>query len=256
MVFSSLGVELTRLSNSRANRSRGLDLDRSAGPATKRLLHSLRSVVFATPVGLHAEADRVRILLVRPLLGPWRMTAILQTALAGLEREQRLLNPLLKGETRSPRRVGFQGDLVLKFRSEDQSQPELLCREVSTCGNAGAPTIAFFAGKLSSFAHLKDVASVLKGILKGGGKYFLFCDDLDSSSRYQVPQGGVMWYMLPTTTESVERELLNLLYIDQAEFGELGAVEQLDAVADAAAQFDITFDMMTYAEGVERLANG
>jgi len=63
----------------------------------------------------------------------------------------------------------------------------------------------------------------------------------------------VMWYMLPTTADSVERELLNLLYIDQADFAELGAVEQLDAVADAAAHFDITFDMMTYAEGLERL---
>jgi len=181
------------------------------------------------------------------------MTGILQTALAGLEREQRLQNPLLKGETRASRRVGFRGDLVLKFRGDDPSQPELLCRQVSTCGNTGAPTIAFFAGKLASFAHLKEVASVLNGILKGGGKYFLFCDDLAASSRYQVPHAGVMWYMLPTTTDSVERELLNLLYIDQADFVELGAVEQLDAVADAAAQFDITFDMMTYAEGLERL---
>lgn len=185
------------------------------------------------------------------------MSSILQTALARLEQEQRLLNPRLKGATQAPRRFGFRGDLVLKFRDAapgETCEPELLCRQVLAVGNEGAPTIPFFAGYLSSFSHLKDVAHVLSGILKGGGKYFLFCDDIDPSARYQIPLNGAMWYVLPSAGNGVEETLLDLLYVDKMSYEELGPRDQLDAIADAAIQYDITFDMMTYAEGVERFA--
>jgi hypothetical protein len=185
------------------------------------------------------------------------MSNILQTALARLEREQRLVNPRLKGATHAPRRFGYRGDLVLEFRDSgvgEQREPELLCQQVLAVGNEGAPTIAFFAGYLSSFSHLKDVVSVLSGILKGGGKYFLFCGSVGPGSRYQIPLGGAIWYVLPIAGTSVENELLSLLYIDRLDYEELEPQGQLDAIADAAIQYDVTFDMMTYAEGVERFA--
>ncbi len=184
------------------------------------------------------------------------MPSILQTPLARLEREQRLLNPQIKGHTLTPQRFGYRGDLVLKFRdgAGEPGKPELVCRQVFTVGNEGAPTIAFFAGYLASFSDLKELVNALSGTLKGGGKYFLFCGSLSPSARYQVPLGGALWYVLPSAGSSVEDELLDLLYIDKSSYEELEPREQLDAIANTAIQYDITFDMMTFSEGVERLA--
>ncbi|HEY0464904.1 MAG TPA: hypothetical protein VGC79_11870, partial [Polyangiaceae bacterium] len=72
------------------------------------------------------------------------MSNILQTPLARLEREQRLLNPQLKGPSRTPQRFGYRGDLLLEFRDAAAgapSEPELLCRQVFKVGNEGAPGI-------------------------------------------------------------------------------------------------------------------
>ena len=176
------------------------------------------------------------------------------TAFARLEKEGRLLNPVLKAPTKTAGRVGFRGELALRFApklADEARPPELTCDQVMACSSVGDKSIPFFAGYLLSFEHLKDVAEVLGDTLSAGGKYFLFCNNIDLSKKYQVPYKGAMFYVLPLDESTVYNELLELLYLEKTELKKKDTAGKLDAVADAALKFDVTFDVITYAEGLE-----
>jgi hypothetical protein len=176
------------------------------------------------------------------------------TALARLEREGRLLNAVFKGITNQFGRVGFRGELALRFApklADEARPPELSCEQVMAVATVGDPHLPFFAGWLLSFEHLKDVAEVLGEALSAGGKYFLFCDNIDLSKRYQVPYKGAMFYVLPILESTVYNEMLELLYLEKNELKKKDTAGKLDAVADAALKFDVTFDTITYSEGLE-----
>ncbi|REE18531.1 hypothetical protein B0G76_1646 [Paraburkholderia sp. BL23I1N1] len=176
------------------------------------------------------------------------------TAFARLEHEGRLLNPVLKGLTNKFGRVGFRGELALRFApklADEARPPELTCDQVMACATIGHKHLPFFVGYLLSFEHLKDVAEVLSDTLSAGGKYFLFCDNVDLSKRYQVPYKGAMFYVLPIIESTVYNEMLELLYLEKNELKKKDLGGKLDAVADAAIKFDVTFDMITYSEGLE-----
>lgn len=178
---------------------------------------------------------------------------LLDTAFARLQTEGRLLNPVLKGATRKPGRFGFRGELALRFAAkmaDEARPPELTCDQVIAIAEVGNPKLPFFAGYLLNFAHLKDVAEVLGDTLSAGGKYFLFCNNLDLSRRYQVPLKGAMFYVLPIDEATVYNELLELFYLEKGDLKKLDTAGKTDAVANAALKFDVTFDTMTYEEGL------
>lgn len=180
-------------------------------------------------------------------------TAIADTAFARLEQEGRLLNPVLKAPTHKPGRVGFRGELALRFSAklaDEARPPELTCDQVIAIATAGDKHLPFFAGYLLSFEHLKDVAEVLGDTLSAGGKYFLFCNNIDLSKKYQVPCKGAMFYVLPIDESTVYNELLELLYLEKTELKKKDTAGKVDAVADAALKFDVTFDTITYDEGL------
>ena len=176
------------------------------------------------------------------------------TAFARLEQEGRMLNPVLKAQTNKFGRVGFRGELALRFApklADEARPPELTCYQVMDFATVGEKHIPFFAGFLLSFEHLKDVAEVLGDTLSAGGKYFLFCDNIDLSTKYQVPYKGAMFYVLPILESTVYNEMLDLLYLEKNELKKKDTAGKLDAVADAALKFDVTFDTITYGEGLE-----
>ncbi|WP_454720222.1 MULTISPECIES: hypothetical protein [Cupriavidus] len=176
------------------------------------------------------------------------------TAFARLEHEGRLLNPLLKAPTDKFGRFGFRGELALRFApklADEARPPELTCDQVMAVAAIGEKHLPFFAGYLLSFEYLKDVAEVLGDTLSAGGKYFLFCDNIDLSKKYQVPYKGAMFYVLPIFESTVYNEMLELLYLEKNDLKKRGTAGKLDAVADAALKFDVTFDTITYGEGLE-----
>ena len=176
------------------------------------------------------------------------------TAFARLEAEGRLLNPVLKGPTNKFGRVGFRGELALRFApklADEARPPELACTQVLAIANVGEKHLPFFAGYLLSFEYLKDVAEVLGEALSAGGKYFLYCNNIDLSKKYQVPYKGAMFYVLPIDEATVYNELLELFYIDKGDLKKKDTAGKLDAIADAALKFDVTFDTITYSEGLE-----
>lgn len=175
------------------------------------------------------------------------------TAFERLQAEGRLLNPVHKGPTSKPGRIGFRGELALRFApklADEARPPELSCDQVIATAQTGDTKLPFFAGYLLSFENLKDVAEVLGDTLTAGGKYFLFCNNIDLSKKYQVPYKGAMFYVLPIDEATVYNELLDLLYLERNDLKKLDTAGKIDRIAEAAKGFDVTFDNITYAEGL------
>ncbi|PTB17245.1 hypothetical protein C9I57_28990 [Trinickia symbiotica] len=176
------------------------------------------------------------------------------TALARLEHEGRLLNPVFKGFMNTFGRVGFRGELALRFspRLADEARPpELSCEQFMAVADVGERHLPFFAGWLLSFEHLKNVAEVLGDALSASGKYFLFCDNIDLSTRYQVQYEKAIFYVIPILESTVYNEILELLYLEKNDLKRKDTAGKLDAIADAGIKFDATFDSITYSEGLE-----
>lgn len=175
------------------------------------------------------------------------------SAFARLEREGRLFNPLHKAATAKAGRVGFRGELALRFApklADEARPPELACGQAMAVANVGETTLPFFAGYLLSFEYLKDVAEVLGDTLSPSGKYFLFCNNIDLSKKYQVTYGGATFYVLPIDEATVYNELLELLYLERNDLKKKDTAGKLDAVANAALKYTATFEAITYEQGL------
>lgn len=180
------------------------------------------------------------------------MTTIDQTALGRLEAEGRLLNSVLKGPTKKPGRIGFRGDIALKFQAkmaDEARPPEISSDQVIAAAQEGESHIGFLAGFLLSFEYLKMLAEVLGDALSPQGKYFLFCDNIDISKRYQVEYGGANFYILPIDEATVYNETLELLYLEKNELKKLDTAGKVDAIVDKAMGFNQSFPKITYEEG-------
>ncbi|OIQ70946.1 hypothetical protein GALL_474400 [mine drainage metagenome] len=182
------------------------------------------------------------------------MTTIDQTAFARLDAEGRLFNSVLKGPTHKPGRIGFRGDLALKFAAQfadEKRPPEISSDQVIAVAQEGEPHLAFLTGFLLSFEYLKLLADALGDTLSPQGKYVLFCDNIDLSKRYQVAYGGATFYVLPIDEATVYNEILQLLRLEKNDLKKLDTAGKTDAVADAAMGFAETFPSISYEEGLK-----
>lgn len=180
------------------------------------------------------------------------MTTIDQTALGRLDAEGRLLNSVLKGATKKAGRIGFRGDIALKFQAkmaDEARPPEISSDQVIAAAQEGESHICFLAGFLLSFEYLKLLAEVLGDALSAKGKYFLFCDNIDISKRYQVEFGGASFYILPIDEATVYNETLELLYLEKNELKKLDTAGKVDAIVDKALSFSQSFPKITFEEG-------
>jgi len=179
---------------------------------------------------------------------------IASSAFATLENEKRMLNAVFKGPTHKPGRVGFRGDIALKFAqqfADEARPPEISMDQVIAAAHEGELQIPFLTGFLPSFEYLKLLADVLGEALSPTGKYFLFCDNIDLSKKYQVQYGGATFYILPIDEATVYNELLELLYLEKTELKKFDTAGKVDAVADAALKFTGKFPEITFEEGLK-----
>ena len=184
------------------------------------------------------------------------MTNITETAFSRLEFDRRLLNPLLKAPTHKSGRFGFRGALALKFaaQSADEARPpELAADQVMATAEQGADTLSFFAGYLLSFGSLALLADVLGDSIGPDGKYFVFCANIDLSSRYRVRIGNGSFYICPLDEATVYNELLDLLFLEKGDLKRLDIAGKLDRIADRAAGFTTNFEEISYETGLERM---
>ena len=180
-------------------------------------------------------------------------TPFADTALARLATEGRLLNSVLKGPTRKPGRIGFRGDIALKFQAkmaDEARPPETSTEQVIATAIAGQPHIEFMAGFLLSFEYLKLVAEVLGDLLSPQGKYFFFVDNIDISKKYTLEYGGATFFILPIDEATVYNEMLELLYLEKGDLKKLDTAGKTDAIADKALAFSASFPKITFEEGL------
>ena len=98
---------------------------------------------------------------------------------------------------------------------------------------------------------MKPLADVLGETLSPSGKYFLYCNNIDLSKKYSVPYSGARFYVLPIDEAGVYNEILELLYLEKTTLKKLDTAGKLDAVADAALNFEESFPEITYEEGLK-----
>jgi hypothetical protein len=180
------------------------------------------------------------------------MTTLAQTALGRLDAEGRLLNSVLKGPTRQAGRIGFRGDIALKFQAkmaDEARPPEISFEQVIAGAHEGEPHLAFLAGFLLSFEYLALLAEVLGDALSPQGRYILFCDNIDISKRYQVEYGGATFHVLPIDEATVYNETLQLLYLEKNDLKKLDTAGKVDAIVDKAIGFAPSFPKISFEEG-------
>lgn len=182
------------------------------------------------------------------------MTRMNGTSLQDLDAEGRLLSPVFKGPIGTAGRVGFRGEIALKFPhliADEKRPPEIKFDQVMTVADTGASTIPFLAGVALSLEHLKLLCEVLGDKLSPSGKYFFFAGNLDISKRYQIPYGGATFWVLPLDEATVYNELLELFHIERGDLKKLDTGDKLDAVANAAARFNDKFETISFEEGLK-----
>lgn len=183
-------------------------------------------------------------------------TRIDSTGFARLEREGRLLNPVLKAPTHRPGRFGFRGELALRFApkiADEARPPELAVDQVLASADEGSATIPFLAAYLLSFEYLKPLAEVLGETLSPAGKYFLFCNNIDLLKKFRVRWGETTFFVLPIDEAGVYNELLQLLDLERNALKKLDTAAKLDAIVDTALRFDAAYPPLTYKDGLRQM---
>lgn len=184
------------------------------------------------------------------------MTAIENTALGRLDKEGRLLNAVLKGETAKPGRFGFRGDIALKFQpqlADEKRPPDYSIEQVLTVAQDGESTIPVLAGYLHSFAYLTDVGRVLDGALRPDGRYFMFCNNIDLLAKYRTNVGDIPFQILPCDESTVWKEMMGLAGLDKNDFKKFDAGGKLDYLLDAATALDVSYEEISYKDGLKRM---
>ncbi|WFU39780.1 hypothetical protein QA640_36460 [Bradyrhizobium sp. CB82] len=184
------------------------------------------------------------------------MTSIENTVLGRLDKEGRLLNAVLKGETTRPGRFGFRGDIALKFQAQvadEKRPPDYSVEQVLTVANEGETAIPVLAGYLHSFAYLADVAKVLDGALSQNGSYFMFCNNIDLSAKYRTKIGDITFRVLPCDESTVWKEMMDLAGVDKNDIKKLNTAGKLDYLLDAAKNVDALYDELSYDEGLAKM---
>lgn len=182
------------------------------------------------------------------------MTTLEQTPFQQLEARQLLQNPVFKGATGKAGRFGFRGEIAIKFAkkiADEARPPEISANQVIAVAEEGGTGLDFMAAYLLSFEYLKPMADMLGSSLKPDGKYFLYCNNIDLSKRYQVPYEGKTFYVLPIDEATVYNEMLELLYLERNDLKKLDTAGKVDKVADTALKFSDTFPTMSYEEGLQ-----
>ena len=182
------------------------------------------------------------------------MTTIEQTAFARLDSESRLYNSVHKGPTKVAGRYGFRGALALVFHpqmADEKRPPDVAADQVMAIAQDGEKTIPFIAAYLHSFEYLKVFSDVMGDLLTPGGKYFMFCNNIDLLKKYTVELNGVTFYILPIEESTVYNELLELIYLEKTELKKLDTAGKLDVVADKALTFTASYPAITYEDGLK-----
>jgi hypothetical protein len=155
------------------------------------------------------------------------MTAIEQTGFSSDWKPRAASSTrLLKAPTKAAGRFGFRGDLALKFAdklADEARPPELAVQQVMAV--AVSPAIPPSRSSLrtccrSSTCSRSPKCSGTEPDVRTG-RYFVFCNNIDISTKYRVVMDDIPFYVLPIDEATVYNELLELLYIERNDLKKL-----------------------------------
>ena len=181
------------------------------------------------------------------------MTLITETPFAELDAQGRLLSPVFKGATSKPGRFAFRGEIALAFQqamADEKRPPAIKLDQVMMVATAGQPGISFLAGFAPSLAHLRLLCELIGDKLSPTGKYFFFAGNLDISEKYQIPYGGVTFWVMPLDEATVYNELLDLFRMEKSDLKKLDTAGKLDTIANKAAFFSEKWKEISFEEGL------
>jgi hypothetical protein len=175
------------------------------------------------------------------------------TPYARLDRENRLINGILKGPTKKKGRYGFRGDIVLKFQTQladEKRPPEYSFELVLTVADENDKTIPVISGYIHTFEWLKDVREVLGDLLSPSGTYLIFINNIDLLAKYECTIDGVRFICLPCDESTVWKETMDLLSIDKNDLKKNDTAGNLDYVLDKLVGFNDGYEKITYEQGL------
>ncbi|MHB1230565.1 MAG: hypothetical protein ACYCY3_09705 [Halothiobacillus sp.] len=179
------------------------------------------------------------------------MSTIARTAFTPLEQHKRLQNPVFKGEINPQGRLGFRGEIAIKFApsiADEARPPEIVAQQVITGAEPGQEKINFLTCYLLSFGYLEALVDVLGESLDAAGKYFMFCNNIDLSKRYSINYRGIHFYILPIEEATVYNEILELLYLERNDLKKLDTAGKVNRIMDSALKFEAKFPESSFEE--------
>jgi len=182
------------------------------------------------------------------------MTMLEETVFSKLSAGNHLQNPVFRDSTKDPGRFGFRGEIAVKFApqmADEARPPEITVDQVIATAMEGEPGIQFLAAYLLSFQYLELLSAELGDALTEGGKYFLFCNNIDLLKKYQVTYRGVTFYILPLDESTVYNEILDLLRLEKVDLKKLDPASKIDAIANAALRYAAKYPVITFEEGLQ-----
>lgn len=182
------------------------------------------------------------------------MTMLEETVFAKLAAGNHLQNPVFRDSTKVPGRFGFRGEIAVKFSpklADEARPPEITVDQVIATAVEGEPGLQFLAAYLLSFEYLELLSAELGDALAEGGKYFLFCNNIDLLKKYQVTYRGVTFYILPLDESTVYNEILDLLRLEKGDLKKLDPAAKIDAIANAALRYTAKYPAITFEEGLK-----
>ena len=182
------------------------------------------------------------------------MTMLEETVFAKLAAGNHLQNPVFRDSTKVPGRFGFRGEIAVKFSpklADEARPPEITVDQVIATAVEGEPGLQVLAAYLLSFEYLALLSDELGDALTEGGKYFLFCNNIDLLKKYQVTYRGVTFYILPLDESTVYNEILDLLRLEKGDLKKLDPAAKIDAIANAALRYAAKYPAISFEEGLQ-----
>jgi hypothetical protein len=173
------------------------------------------------------------------------------TALAGLEKEGRLVDVVYKGPSGKAGFLAFRGDIALKLqesKADEKRPPEFCLEQGLAVVKDGESTIAALAGYIHDINNLNTFKDVVGALLSSTGNYIIFAGNIDFSDKYTVAFGDATLTVLPLDESTVWKELSDLAGLDKNDFKKLDGGGKVQLILDKAAESKDTYQKIGFAD--------
>ena len=173
------------------------------------------------------------------------------TALAGLEKDGRLVDAVYKGASDKSGYLAYRGDFALKMqesKADEKRPPEFCLEQGLAILKDGEATIDALAGYIHDIANLNTFKDVMGSLLSSTGNYIIFAGNIDFSDKYTVSFGDATLTVLPLDESTVWKELSDLAGLDKNDFKKLDGGGKVQLMLDKANEAKGTYEKISFED--------